>query len=473
MPRFEHAGKFWTIELTGKQYTTQFGKLGSSGQTRLKKFPTANEARAGFLIAVHAKEKEGYVDVSKTSKKKVVAAPIAGNAALEAAIDADPYDKDAYAVYADALQDAGDPRGELIALQLRNKHAAAQKFLAKHEDYFLGPLAVHRKTYDHQYEGKQRTQVRRDAFTWQYGFIHALRLSRNIHSVAAAKPKYDDGTLNDVIEAVLAHPSGRFLAEITVAVNFNDENDSLQEVIDVLAKQVRPTIRKLHFGDYRFAGGHDADLHGHDTEISWFSVGKLGKLWKKVPGLTHLILQGDAGGRALGGGMVLGTIELPNLVHAELRTGGLSKANFRSIAKGQFRSLEHLDVWFGEPNYGGDVTVKDVQPLLDRRGDHSLRHLGLRNAAFTDELIPRLAKAKLVSELSSLDLSLGCLSDDGARALVAQQTAFAHLDKLDVSKNLLDHDGIVMLKKAFGKRLVNRGQRDVDPEMRRYPAIGE
>ena len=29
----------------------------------------------------------------------------------------------------------------------------------------------------------------------------------------------------------------------------------------------------------------------------------------------------------------------------------------------------------------------------------------------------------------------------------------------------LDHDGVVMLKKAFGKRIINRGQREADPEM--------
>ncbi len=27
MPRFEHAGKFWSAELAGKKLTTQFGKL--------------------------------------------------------------------------------------------------------------------------------------------------------------------------------------------------------------------------------------------------------------------------------------------------------------------------------------------------------------------------------------------------------------------------------------------------------------
>jgi uncharacterized protein (TIGR02996 family) len=38
-------------------------------------------------------------------------------AAIEAAIDDDPDDARAYAVYGDWLQEQGDPRGELIALQ--------------------------------------------------------------------------------------------------------------------------------------------------------------------------------------------------------------------------------------------------------------------------------------------------------------------------------------------------------------------
>ncbi len=482
MPRYQHraAQKFWAIELSGKKYTTRFGKLGSPGQTRLKTFKTDYLARADYDKVITAKLKAGYKLVAEAKPSKPATGAKAGtsNAALEQAIEADPYDTAAYAVYADFLQDQGDPRGELIALQLANKHAAATKLIAKHADYFLGPLAQHTKEYDHDYDTK-RKQVRRDAFTWKAGFIHGLWLSHNVYALENSNPPYTmTGTLaEDVLRPLLAHPSGRFLAEI--AIRFNGEpTSSLQDLVDVLAKHAPPTLRKLHLGDYLFAGGHHAEMHGTDTEISWYSVGNLGKLWKKVSGLTHLITQGGTHGSAMAGGIQLGTLDLPNLVHAELRTGGLSKANARAIAKAKIPKIEHLEIWYGDPDYGGDATAKDVQLLLDRTDLPALRHLGLRNAEFADRLIGQLATAKLTKQLTGLDLSLGCMTDDGARALVSQKAAFARLDKLDVSKNYLSPDGVKQLRKCFAKKLVDRGQRE-DPATTddgieyRHPAICE
>ena len=61
---------------------------------------------------------------------------------LLAAVHADPFDLAARAVYADALQDAGDPRGEFIALQLAGKATQREKTLLKdHRKRWLGPLA--------------------------------------------------------------------------------------------------------------------------------------------------------------------------------------------------------------------------------------------------------------------------------------------------------------------------------------------
>src|SRR5690606_6856637 len=118
---------------------------------------------------------------------------------------------------------------------------------------------------------------------------------------------------------------------------------------------------------------------GHDTEISWYSIGDLGALWPAVRGLRTLILQG-------GGALELGRIELPNLVHAELRTGGLAQANARAIATAAAPRLEHLDVWYGERHHGGDATVADVELLLGRTDLPRLRHLGLMNSEFADAL---------------------------------------------------------------------------------------
>ncbi len=63
--------------------------------------------------------------------------------ALLAAIYAHPDDDARRSVYADALLEAGDPRGELIALQLRQvRDARTQALLDRYSATWLGPLAA-------------------------------------------------------------------------------------------------------------------------------------------------------------------------------------------------------------------------------------------------------------------------------------------------------------------------------------------
>src|SRR5262249_40951109 len=155
----------------------------------------------------------------------------------------------------------------------------------------------------------------------------------------------------------------------------------------------------------------------------WYSIGNLEQLWRSVPGLRTLIAQG--------GGLQLGEIEAPHLAHAELRTSGLDKANAKAIATAAFPGIEYLDIWYG----GGDARMKDVEVLLARTDLPELRHLGLMNSRFADELPEVLARSKLLPHLRELDLSLGCMTDAGARALARHRDAFRHLDRLNVSLN--------------------------------------
>jgi uncharacterized protein (TIGR02996 family) len=468
MPRYElsdgSSNKFWEITLDGKSFKTTFGKIGSTGQTQLKQFSSDADAKKAYEKLIAEKTKKGYEAVGggKAKKSKQPAAPAIAakrNPELEKAIDNDPYDTTAYSVYADWLQDQGDPRGELIALQLAKKDKAAKALIAKHEDYFLGPLADHVKTYD----GEDT-----DAFTWKFGFIHAVRLSHDHYS----NEEWEGGLAKDVLGPLLDHPSGRFLAELTFVFNNDPNEDDLQDLIDVLAKKAPPTVRKLHFGDYDYAGPASDTATGN-TEISWYSIGNLAKLWKAVPKLRTLITQcGSSESTISNVGMKLGTLELPELRRAEFRTGGLEKPNAKAIAAGQFPAIEHLEIWYGDDSYGGNASIKHVQPLLDRTDLPNLRYLGLKNALFTDTMIEPLAKSRLTKQLTTLDLSMGCLTDEGAQAIVKHKDAFAHLELLDVSENYLTDAGVRALK-GVAKKVVAKEQRELDDPEYRYPAVGE
>src|SRR5262245_56622878 len=64
MPRFEFregsSNKFWEIELTGKSFTTRYGKIGAEGQTRTTRFASPAQAKQAYNKLVASKLRKGY-----------------------------------------------------------------------------------------------------------------------------------------------------------------------------------------------------------------------------------------------------------------------------------------------------------------------------------------------------------------------------------------------------------------------------
>jgi uncharacterized protein (TIGR02996 family) len=453
MPRYElsegSSNKFWEIELKGSSFTTTYGRIGAKGQTTLKEFDSPAEAKREHDKLIAEKVKKGYALAG--GAPAAAARPVADDPQtrqLQAAIDADPDDAAAYTVLADHLQAQGDPRGELISLMIAatanddpKLAKAAKKLIDANPETFLGPLAEHQQTHD---------GTDRPAFTWRYGYIHSARLSYNHYA-----DEEFEGSMKEVLEQLLAHPSGRFVQELIFGFNNDPNEDSLDDLIGVLEKRAPATLRALHLGEFEYPD---------ETEMSWYHVGKLGKLWKAVPRLRSLIVQG--------GEFELGTLDLPALRRAEFRTGGLTRASAKAIAKARWPELEHLEVWYGDPNYGGEATLADAEAVLDRADLTKLTSLGIKNTQFTDPLCEAIGKARVLPRLKRLDLSMGIMTDAGAQALAAHKPALAHLDELDVSENYLSKVGLAALKGVAKKLVSTRQREDHDPEYR-HPSVGE
>ncbi|HEY2368496.1 MAG TPA: WGR domain-containing protein, partial [Polyangiaceae bacterium] len=68
--------KFWTLELDGKTHKIHFGKVGSAGQHKIKRYPTAAAAEKDFDVVVAKKIKEGYREKAEPAESaKAKAAP--------------------------------------------------------------------------------------------------------------------------------------------------------------------------------------------------------------------------------------------------------------------------------------------------------------------------------------------------------------------------------------------------------------
>jgi hypothetical protein len=97
--------------------------------------------------------------------------------------------------------------------------------------------------------------------------------------------------------------------------------------------------------------------------------------------------------------------------------------------------------------YGADCEHADARAIF-ATALPKLRVLAVRNAMFSDELVPDLLVWPGSRQLEQLDFALGTLSDDGARALIAGKAKLPKLERLGVFECSLTGAGLAALRDA-------------------------
>lgn len=331
---------------------------------------------------------------------------------LEEALYRDP-SAETWAVYADWLQSQGDPRGELVAAALAGRDIEA--LLEANEEAFWGPFVPGRAWGKHA------------EIVWGYGFWREAR-------IGVPWGDWDAGDLSDAVAALLRHDSARFLSALTLGLvcDLSDGDYSWSDAIaEVVAAGPRPSLRSLFIGDF----------HRNEPDISSTEMGDLSSLWPQLPALERLRLHA--------GQFDLGPLDTPRLVDLRLQTGSLSRQSLDRVIEAPLPEIEHLELWFGRPRYGGDCAASDVVRLLSRTDLPKLRSLGLMNAEFADEIPALLLRSPLLPRLARIDLSMGTLTEAGAQVLLDGASALAHLEEIDLSDNAVFEETSAQLARAL------------------------
>ena len=436
MPRYEFkddkSSKFWDITLSGDEVTTNWGRIGTDGQSKTKSFADDAVAKKEYEKQIKSKTKKGYAlaEGSGAAEAPSAAATSASNPELEAAIRANPDDQSVYQVYGDWLQAEGDPLGELVSVQCALAEAdsedlkkAEAKIFANNTEHFFGPkpeeensddLAFSEwRSYDkpdgwptHSWtHGFSRTQ-------WRYGFIHRLHFDTGYYDEEESR---GEDVAAQLLAQVLAVPSARFIRELELgefwAEGWEDgEGPQMEAAIPVIAAApCAKTLRSIIFQ----RGEHDISGTGLDSS----------GLSDACPDLEELVVTG--------GYLTLGKLNFPKMKRFAAHTGGLGKAEMKAICGANMPNIEDLEVWFGSDNYGADCTVEDVAPLLEKELP-KLKRLGLMNAEFGDAICKAVVASPLLPQLEVLDLSMGVITDEGAVQLIEARGRLAHLEKLTV-----------------------------------------
>ncbi len=238
--------------------------------------------------------------------------------------------------------------------------------------------------------------------------------------------EYDDGKgVEDLLKKILDDPDLPDLKELVIGSWGNAWEDDCQELIDGIVKNAErfSNIESLFFGDMGY----------EDCEVSWIIQGDYSKLWDALPQLKEFTVKGSMD-------LDLGKINHENLESLTVICGGLPVSVIESVQNAKLPKLKKLMLYIGSDGYGFDGDVDAIKELLAESDFPELTYLGITNSEIQDELIEVVLNSKYMGQISTLDLSMGTLTDKGGSLLLEKIPEWKNIKKLDLHYHFLSDE---------------------------------
>jgi hypothetical protein len=136
----------------------------------------------------------------------------------------------------------------------------------------------------------------------------------------------------------------------------------------------------------------------------------------------------------------------------------LSDYNLNQICNISLPALKYFEIWLGRRLWHKNICIESLNPVLYRESFPNLRYLGLLSSEYSDLLAANIVDSQIIEHLSVLDLSMGNLTDYGAKLLLNNQ-AVNQLHTLNISNNCVSHQ-IVKKLYELNCRLIADKQED-------------
>ncbi len=477
----EKSNKFWNIEMRGKSFAVTFGRVGTAGQTQVKELADEAKALREHDKLVAEKLKKGY---RETTAKAAPPSPL--TAALEAALVESPDDLAAHSAYADYLAEQGDPRGELIQIQLAledgSRKPAERKRLREREAELL---TLHGRQWLGEAGkflwGRWSGPDRPWRYTFRRGWLDSVRALPGPAEAIAIMARAPEARLLSRLEIVYDmryHPFdfGEWIVGPSRALSLDASDDS-GEGWDVIndVTVLAPLLASPYLGNLRvFKIGYsddDPDDLRHSTMVYPFADCKaetLLALLGRCPRLEELYLNVD--------------VEHVGRLFASPALGGLRVLQYY-FGVGRYRATEpeyplsalagnaaltRLHTLRLHPGRDAGIALPELEALLRSPNLPALAHLQVHMTQEGDGLARLIAGSGILRRLKTLDLAYGNMTDAGA-ALLANAPGISGLEVLNVSRNALTAAGVTALKDAGIGAVASDAQHD--PEDTDYLSV--
>jgi hypothetical protein len=305
---------------------------------------------------------------------------------------------------------------------------------------------------------------------WEYDSIFANRevvdynaatgITDPVNKAYALRCEYDSSDdMTQKIAELLDDPNAEKLEALVIGMWNEPYEESSSSIVDALvtAKNRLTNLKAIFIGD----------MIGEDCEISWIIQSDISPILRAYPQLEILQVKG---GTQLAFNPPVRHEKLKALI---VETGGLSRVTVDEICSMNLPALEHLEIWFGSSNYGGDAWVENVKPILEDLIFPNLNYLGFRNSEFSDEIAHAIIYSPLLESISVLDLSMGTLGDEAAQLLLGCPQLNT-LDMLILSENFLSEEIINKFLKLDVQVIVEEQKQEEDYYINgRYCSVAE
>ncbi|NES24277.1 MAG: HEAT repeat domain-containing protein [Symploca sp. SIO3E6] len=213
------------------------------------------------------------------------------------------------------------------------------------------------------------------------------------------------------------------------------------------------SLKALFIGDILF----------YDSNMALMKQSNISPILEAYPSLEVLQVRG-------GSGLEFTPVRHNQLKKLIIQTNGLSSKTINQIWALHLPALEHLELWLGIDDYGGDSNVDTLRPVLDDIDLFpKLNYLGLRNSEYSEEIAKAIVQASIIKQIKVLDLSVGSIGDKDCPVLLSSP-AVNQLQTLNVSDNFLSEAMINQLNQLNIEVIAEDQKEEYERDRRYWPA---